>query len=396
MIIRPKIRGFLCTTAHPKGCEAHVLEQINYVKSKGPIANGPRKVLVIGASTGYGLASRITATFGCNSSTLGVSFEREPSSESTGSAGWYNTVAFEKMAKAAGVYASSINGDAFSDAIRDSTIERIKKDLGPVDLVVYSIASPRRTHPKTGQTAKSVLKPIGQTFSSKTLDTDKAEIKTITIEPATDQEIQDTVTVMGGEDWELWLEALDKAGLIAPGCKTIAYTYLGAKPTWSIYGKGSIGKAKQDLERATKAINERLMKHKGAAYLGVMKAIVTQASSAIPVMPLYISLLYKIMKEKQIHEGCIEQVQRLFATRLYGKDVSGKDLIRTDEAGRIRMDDFELQPEVQQAVEDRWNEVTSSNLLEMTDFRGYQADFLKLFGFGFASVNYEQDIDPIV
>ena len=393
MIIRPKIRGFLCTTAHPKGCETHVLEQINYVKSKGSIAHGPKKVLIIGASTGYGLASRITATFGCGASTLGVFFEREPSPDQTGSAGWYNSVAFEKMAKGQDIYASSINGDAFSDQIRQTTLERLQKEMGPVDLVVYSIASPKRTNPKTGETSKSVLKPIGQTFSSKTLDTDKVEIKTITIEPATEQEIQDTVKVMGGEDWELWMEALDKAGLLAPGCKTIAYTYLGAKPTWSIYGKGSIGRAKQDLERAVKAINKRLAQYQGNAYLGVMKAIVTQASSAIPVMPLYISLLYKIMKEKHIHEGCIEQVQRLFATRLYGSAASSPIV---DAEGRIRMDDLELQPEVQQAVEDRWNEITSANIYEMTDFKGYQADFLKLFGFGFTSVDYEADVNPVV
>ena len=336
MVIRPKIRGFVCTTAHPKGCEAHVLEQINYVKKNGPIPKGPKNVLIIGASTGYGLASRITAAFGCQSATFGVFFEKEPTDTHTATAGWYNSAAFEKFAKEEGLYAKSINGDAFSDDIKTRTIESLKKDMGPIDLVIYSIASPRRIHPKTGQIAKSVLKPIGQPFSGITLDTDKAEIKAISIEPATEQEIQDTVTVMGGEDWELWMEALDNAGLLAPECQTIAYTYLGAKPTWAIYGHGAIGRAKNDLERATRAINQRLSRYQGAAYLGVMKAIVTQASSAIPIMPLYISLLYKIMKEKNIHEGCIEQIHRLFSTKLYGSNQ-----FKTDEAGRIRMDDLE-------------------------------------------------------
>lgn len=390
MIIRPKIRGFVCTTAHPKGCEAHVLEQINYVKSQGAIQNGPRKVLIIGASTGYGLASRIVSAFGSKADTLGIFFEKEPAADHTATAGWYNTVALEKLAKAEGRYAKSINGDAFSDAIRQTTIDLLQKEVGPVDLVVYSIASPRRTNPKTGEIAKSVLKPIGQPFSGKTLDTDKAQVKTIDIEPATEQEIQDTVTVMGGEDWELWMEALDNAGLLAEGCQTIAYTYLGAKPTWAIYGKGAIGKAKQDLDRATRAINERLTKYHGAAFLGVMKAIVTQASSAIPVMPLYISLLYKIMKEKNIHENCIEQIYRLFATELYGKKQ-----LHTDEEGRIRMDNFELLPEVQTAVEKNWDIVTSENLYEMTDFKAYQTDFLKLFGFGLTSVDYDADVDPM-
>lgn len=391
MIIRPKIRGFVCTTAHPKGCEAHVLEQINYVKKHDEIINGPKRVLIIGASTGYGLASRITMAFGCKAKTLGVFFEKEPSPEHTATAGWYNSAAVEKFAHAEGIYAKSINGDAFSDAIKSKTIECLHKEMGPVDLVIYSIASPRRVHPKTGEVAKSVLKPIGQSVTSKTLDTDKAEVKMISIESATEQEIQDTITVMGGEDWELWMESLDKAGLLAKGCQTIAYTYLGAKPTWSIYGHGAIGKAKLDLERATKAINQRLTQYQGAAYIGVMKAIVTQASSAIPIMPLYISLLYKIMKEKNVHEDCIQQIYRLFTTQLYGD----KNL-KTDEAGRIRLDDLELQPDIQNAVEELWEQVTTENLHELADFKGYQADFLKLFGFGFSSVNYEVDINPVV
>jgi enoyl-[acyl-carrier protein] reductase/trans-2-enoyl-CoA reductase (NAD+) len=391
MIIRPKIRGFVCTTAHPKGCEVHVLEQINYIKKHGIIPNGPKKVLIIGASTGYGLASRISMAFGSKAKTLGVFFEKEPSENSTATAGWYNSIALEKLANAEGLYAKSINGDAFSDAIKAKTIECLK-EIGPVDLVIYSIASPRRVHPKTGEISKSVLKPIGHSITSKTLDTDKAEVKMVSIEAATEQEIQDTITVMGGEDWELWMEALDNAGLLAKGCQTIAYTYLGAKPTWSIYGHGSIGRAKLDLERATKAINQRLVAYQGSAYIGVMKAIVTQASSAIPIMPLYISLLYKIMKEKNTHEACIQQICRLFTTQLYGDNKN----LQTDEADRIRMDDLELQPDIQNAVEIVWEQVTTQNLHELTDFKGYQADFLKLFGFGFQTVNYEAEVNPVV
>lgn len=396
MIIRPKIRGFICTTAHPKGCETHVLEQINYIKkqnTKNQTHNGlnqaPKNVLVIGASTGYGLASRIAAAFGYRAATLGVFFERPGAANQTGSAGWYNSLAFEKYAKADGLYAKSINGDAFSDAIKKETIDCIKKEMGPIDLIIYSIASPRRTDPKTGQIAKSVLKPIGKPFTGKTLDTDKAEVKPISIEPATEQEIQETVNVMGGEDWELWLEALDNAGVLRAGCKTVSYTYLGARTTWDIYGQGSIGRAKNDLERARKIIHQRLSLNQGGAYIGVMKAIVTQASSAIPVMPLYISLLYKIMKDKNVHEGSIEQIYRLFSDQLYGKSP-----LVSDEQGRIRMDDWELTPEIQNAVEQTWNQVTTANLNELTDFRGYQEDFLKLFGFGFTSVNYEAEVDP--
>jgi enoyl-[acyl-carrier protein] reductase/trans-2-enoyl-CoA reductase (NAD+) len=388
MIIVPKVRGFVCTTAHPVGCEAHVQEQISFVKRQGPIANGPKKVLVIGASTGYGLASRITAAFGSKADTLGVFFEREPEAERTATAGWYNAAAFEKTAKAEGLYAKSVNGDAFSDAIKEKVIQILKDEVGPVDLVVYSVASPRRTHPKTQYTAKSVLKPIGQAFTGKTLDTDKAEVKTISIEPATPEEIADTVQVMGGEDWEMWVEALEKANLLAKGCKTISYTYIGAKQTWPIYGKAAIGKAKEDLDRAAHALNHHLGAQGGAAYVAVMKAIVTQASSAIPIMPLYISLLYKVMKEAGVHEGAIEQIYRLFSTELY----SHKN-INKDEAGRIRMDDLELRQDIQNTVEDLWSKVDTQNLYQMTDFKGYQADFLKLFGFGFSSVNYQADVD---
>jgi enoyl-[acyl-carrier protein] reductase/trans-2-enoyl-CoA reductase (NAD+) len=397
MLIKPKIRGFICTTAHPTGCEAHVLEQIKYVKTHGPLPtsknqkNGPKKVLIIGASTGYGLASRITAAFGNQASTVGLFFEKEAGPNQLATAGWYNSVAFEKAAKAAGLYAKSINGDAFSNEIKSKTIQLLQEEVGPVDLVVYSLASPRRTHPKTGHIAKSVLKPINQSFTSKTLDTDKAEIKNITIEPATPEEIADTVSVMGGEDWELWIDALDNANLLANGCKTIAFTYLGAKQTWPIYGKAAIGKAKEDLDRAAKMLNERLKTRHGAAYVGVMKAIVTQASSAIPIMPLYISLLYKVMKELNIHEGSIEQVYRLFSTGLYGKQ-----LAELDEVGRLRLDDLELRPEIQNKVEKLWEKINTDNLYDLSDYAGYQAEFLKLFGFGFSSVNYDAEVDPNV
>lgn len=390
MFIKPKVRGFICTTAHPVGCEAHVLEQIEYVKRQGPIA-GAKKALVIGASTGYGLASRITLAFGALTQTLGVSFEKEPGAGQTASAGWYNTVAFEKAAKFAGIYAKSINGDAFSDPIKAKVIQVLKEDMGPVDLVIYSVASPRRTHPITGYTAKSVLKPIGQAFVGKTLDTDKAEVKEITIAPATEEEIADTIMVMGGEDWEMWMDQLDKNNLLANDCKTVSYTYIGAKQTWPIYGHAAIGKAKEDLDRAAQALSRRLYLRYGAAHVAVMKAIVTQASSAIPIMPLYISLLYKVMKEKGIHEGSIEQIYRLFSTQIYGSHE-----LRVDKAGRIRMDELELREDVQNTVEALWDKVNTENLYELTDFKGYQADFLKLFGFGFPSVNYEAEIDPVM
>lgn len=387
MIIKPKIRGFICTTAHPAGCEAHVLEQIAYVKRQGLIDKGPKKVLIIGSSTGYGLASRITTAFGSGADTLGVFFEKEPEEARTATAGWYNSQAFEKAAHAQGLYAKSINGDAFSDEIKVKTIEMLQQEMGTVDLVVYSLASPRRTHPKTGYVAKSVLKPIDQAFSSKTLDTDKAEVKMIHLEPATPEEIADTVSVMGGEDWEMWIEALEKANLLANGCQTISYTYLGAAQTWPIYGKAAIGKAKEDLDRAAKALNSRLQSLHGQAHVAVMKAIVTQASSAIPIMPLYISLLYKVMKEKGVHEGCIEQIVRLFSQQLYGAQ-----RLALDELGRFRLDDLELRADIQAEVEKRWSLVETHNLQELSDFQGYQADFLKLFGFGLATVNYEKEL----
>lgn len=391
MVIEPKIKGFVCTTAHPLGCEAHVKEQIDYVKSKELIPQAPKKVLVVGASTGYGLASRITAAFACGADTLGVFFEKEAAGKRTASAGWYNSAAFEKFAKAEGLYARSINGDAFSDEIKDITIKALKENFGKVELVVYSLASPRRQHPKTGEVAKSVLKPIGKNITDKTLDTDRSVIKEVTLEAATQEEIDDTVRVMGGEDWEMWLDALIAADVLADGCKTVAYTYIGDKITWPIYGEATIGRAKEDLDRAARAITKKLQPKSGAANVCVLKALVTQSSSAIPIMPLYISLLYKVMKEKGGHEGCIEQIYGLFANRIYA---TGN--VETDDKNRFRMDGLELRPEIQREVEAAWGQITTENLYELTDFKGYKEEFLKLFGFGLSGVAYDADLDPEV
>lgn len=390
MIIQPKVRGFICTNAHPVGCAANVQEQISYVQKQGKIADGPQKVVVIGASTGYGLASRITAAFGCGADTLGVFFEKPPTERKTGSAGFYNAAAFEQAAKKAGVYAKSINGDAFSNDIKQQVVDTLKAEMGKVDLVVYSLASPRRTDPNTGETYSSVLKPVGQPYTAKNLNTDTLKINDITLEPATEAEIADTVKVMGGEDWELWLGALRDADLLADGCKTVAYTYLGEKLTWPIYGKATIGKAKEDLDRAAAAISASLTDRNGSAQVAVLKALVTQASSAIPIMPLYISLLYKVMKERGSHEGCIEQIYRLYTEGLY----TGSP--RLDDANRLRMDERELDPAIQNEVASLWPQVTEENLFEKTDYKGYNTEFLKLFGFGIAGVDYQADVDPIV
>lgn len=389
MIIQPKVRGFICVTAHPQGCTEHVNEQIQYVQSKGPLREMPRRVLVIGASTGYGLASRIVPAFAGNAATLGIFFERPSENGKPASAGWYNSCAFEKAAHSRGLYAKSINGDAFSDEIKTQAIDLIKTDLSQVDLVVYSLASPRRTHPKTGVTAKSVLKPVGAPFTNKTVDTDKGLVSQITLDTATEQEIADTVTVMGGEDWEMWIDALDAAGVLAPGAKTVAYSYIGPDLTWAIYRNGTIGKAKEDLEATTKRLNQKLSTTGGGAYVSVNKALVTQASSAIPVVPLYISLLYKVMKEKNLHEGCIEQIERLFSDRLYNGASP-----QLDEAGRIRIDDWEMKPEIQAEVASLWNTVTTENLEHISDIAGYREEFLKLFGFGLPGVDYQAEVDP--
>jgi enoyl-[acyl-carrier protein] reductase/trans-2-enoyl-CoA reductase (NAD+) len=392
MIIKPKVRGFVCVTAHPEGCAAHIQQWIDYVKARGPIKNGPKKVLVIGSSTGYGLASRIAAAFGSNAATLGVFFERPSEDGRPATPGWYNTIAFTKAARAAGLYAKNINGDAFSDAIKQQALDLIRADLGQIDLVVYSLASPRRTHPKTGAVHKSVLKPVGVSYTNKTVDTDKGVVSNVTIEPANEQEIADTIAVMGGEDWEMWMNALSDAKLLAPGAQSVAYSYIGPEVTWAIYKNGTIGLAKNDLERAGKNIDSLLkLNGGGRAFISVNKALVTQASSAIPVVPLYISILYKLMKAAGTHEGCIEQIHRLFATHMFNGHTP-----KFDEAGRVRIDDWEMRPEIQAAIRDIWPAVTTENLAEQTDIAGYRSEFLKLFGFGLPGINYDADTEPHV
>lgn len=390
MIIKPKVRGFICTNAHPKGCAKNVQEQIAYVKAQPAVSGGPKNVLVIGASTGYGLASRINAAFGCGAATLGVFFEKPATEKKTGSAGFYNAAAFEAAAKEEGLYAKSINGDAFSHEIKKQVIDTIKADMGKIDLVVYSLASPRRTDPNTGETYSSVLKPINKQYTAQNLNTDTLKISEITLDPASDEEIAATVKVMGGEDWEMWIEALKEADVLNENCKTAAYTYLGEKLTWPIYGHATIGKAKEDLDRAASAINESLAGIGGQANVAVLKALVTQASSAIPIMPLYISILYKVMKEEGSHEGCIEQLYRLFTEGFY------TDTPRLDDNNRFRMDDKELASAVQSKVEEIWPTVTEENLFDVSDYKGYNAEFLKLFGFGVDGVDYDEDLSPEV
>lgn len=390
MIIAPRIRGFICLTAHPKGCEQNVVNQINYVKSKGAIA-GPKRVLVIGASTGFGLASRITSAFGSEAATIGVYFEKPPAEGKTASPGWYNTAAFETKAHEAGLYAKSINGDAFSDEIKQKTLDLIKADLGQIDLIIYSLASPKRTHPKTGVVHNSVLKPIGQLFSNNTVDFHTGIVSEITIQPANEEEIANTVAVMGGEDWGFWIDELKAANLLAPGATTVAYSYIGPSLTEAVYRKGTIGRAKDDLEATAFTIKEKLKDLNGNAYVSVNKALVTQASSAIPVIPLYISLLYKVMKQENIHEGCIEQMQRLFQERLY----TGEAII-TDEQGRIRVDDLEMREDVQSQVAALWLEADTDTLPAVGDLPGYKKDFLNLFGFDVAGVDYDADADEMV
>ncbi|HEY3898898.1 MAG TPA: enoyl-ACP reductase FabV [Chthoniobacter sp.] len=392
MIIKPRIRGFICTTAHPAGCAAHVDEQIAYVRKKGPVAGAPKRVLVIGASTGYGLASRIVPAFAGGAATIGVFFEKPGEEGRTGSAGWYNSVAFEKAAHATGLYAKSLNGDAFSDALKQQTINLIKADLGQVDAVIYSLASPRRTDPRTGVTHSSTLKPIGSSYTAKTVNTDKGAVYDITLEAATEQEIADTIAVMGGEDWEMWIDALRAAGVLADNAFTVAYSYIGPDLTWAIYRNGTIGRAKEDLEATAQRLEAKLAPSGGHAVVSVNKALVTQASSAIPVVPLYISLLYKVMKAEGLHEGCIEQIHRLFAERL-GKD--GASPAPLDEAGRVRIDDWEMRPHIQQAVAALWPQVSTENLETLSDMAGYRAEFLKLFGFGLPGVDYEAEAEPI-
>jgi enoyl-[acyl-carrier protein] reductase/trans-2-enoyl-CoA reductase (NAD+) len=390
MIIEPRMRGFICLTAHPKGCEQNVINQINYIKSKGPVG-GPKRVLVIGASTGFGLASRITSAFGSGASTIGVFFEKPAAAGKTASPGFYNTAAFEQQAELAGLYAKSINGDAFSNEIKQKTFDLIKADLGQIDLIIYSLASPVRTNPNTGITHRSVLKPIGTAFTNKTVDIHTGNVSEITIEPCTEEEIENTVAVMGGEDWEMWIDGLKSENLLAEGATTVAYSYIGPNLTEAVYRKGTIGRAKDHLEATAFRITDKIKDIEGKAYISVNKALVTQASSAIPVIPLYISLLYKVMKEEHLHEGCIEQIERLFAERLY----TGNP-VPTDEQGRIRIDDLELRADVQAKVAALWAQATTETLPEIGDMDGYKTDFYNLFGFKVPHVNYAEDVNELV
>ena len=388
MIVKPKIRSFVCLTAHPEGCAAHVKEQIEIAKAAKTNGEGPKNVLIIGASTGYGLSTRISTAFTYGAKTLGLFFERPSMKGKPASAGWYNSVAFENEANAAGLYAKSLNGDAFSNEMKEQTIEAIKADMGKVDLVIYSLASPRRTDPRTGETYKSVLKPVGSDFSAKSLDTDKAMINEVSLDAASEDDVQNTIKVMGGEDWELWMEALLGAGVLAEGCKTVAYSYIGPEVTYPIYKKGTIGLAKDDLDRAIEHIREVMAPVNGSAYVSVNKAVVTQASSAIPVVPLYVSILFKLMKAKGNHEDTIEQVVRLLTDRLY----SGKPL-KLDDAQRIRIDDWEMEEDIQAEIIGIWHQITTESLNELSDFKGYQENFLKLFGFGLEGVDYDADVE---
>jgi enoyl-[acyl-carrier protein] reductase/trans-2-enoyl-CoA reductase (NAD+) len=384
------MRGFICLTAHPAGCEQNVKNQIAYVQSKGAI-DGPKRVLVIGASTGFGLASRITSAFGSNASTIGVFFEKAPAAGKTASPGWYNSAAFEKEAGKSGLYAKSINGDAFSNEVKQQAIDLIKADLGQIDLVIYSLASPVRMHPTTGVLHRSSLKPIGSTFTNKTVDFHTGNVTQVSIEPANQEDIDNTVVVMGGEDWLMWMNALKDANVLAEGATTVAYSYIGPEVTEAVYRKGTIGRAKDHLEATAFEITKDLASLNGKAYVSVNKALVTQASSAIPVIPLYISLLYKIMKAEGIHEGCIEQIQRLYQQRLYSGEV-----VPTDDQGRIRIDDWEMREDVQAKVAALWKESTTESLSEIGDLAGYKQDFLNLFGFGFEGVDYLADANEMV
>ena len=390
MIVKPRIRGFICTTAHPMGCKANVDSQIAYVREHGEVSNGElENVLVLGCSGGYGLASRVVAAFGCGANTLGVSFEKLPSENKTATAGWYNNVAFEEAAAKAGLYAKTLDGDAFSDEMRASVIDTIKTDMGKIDMVVYSLASPVRQHPKTGELHRSAIKPLGEALNIKSVHVDRGEVVHVDLAPATEEETANTVAVMGGEDWEFWMDALAEADLLARGCRTVAFTYIGTELTWPIYWEGTLGQAKIDLDRASKAISDQLATLGGEARVAVLKAIVSQASSAIPVVPLYAALLFKVMKEKGMHEDIISHIYRMFATQIK----AGSDM-HLDPQGRIRMDNVELSDEVQDEVKRRWPLVTTENLDELGDLTGFREDFLKIFGFGFDGVDYDADVDP--
>ncbi|SMY15183.1 enoyl-ACP reductase FabV [Photobacterium aquimaris] len=393
MIIKPKTRGFICTTTHPVGCEDNVKQQIAYTKAQGPIANAPKRVLVVGSSSGYGLSSRIAAAFGGGAATIGVFFEKPGTEKKPGTAGWYNSAAFDKFAKAEGLYSKSLNGDAFSNEAKQKTIDLIKQDLGQIDMVIYSLASPVRKLPQTGEVVRSCLKPMGETYTTTAVDTNKNVLIETSIEPATEQEVADTVTVMGGEDWELWINALADAGVLADGCKTVAYSYIGTELTWPIYWHGALGQAKMDLDRAAKELNTKLSTTGGSANVAVLKSVVTQASSAIPVMPLYIAMVFKKMREEGVHEGCMEQILRMFSQRLYKEDGTAAEV---DAENRLRLDDWELREDIQQHCRDLWSKVTNDNLYDVADYQQYKDEFLKLFGFGIDGIDYDADVNPVV
>jgi enoyl-[acyl-carrier protein] reductase/trans-2-enoyl-CoA reductase (NAD+) len=387
MIIEPRVRGFLCTTAHPVGCARNVRDQIAYVLRRGPIPECPKRIAVLGCSTGYGLASRIVATFGGGAETIGVSLEREPSAKRTGSAGWYNNRAFEIEAKKIGRSSLTLEGDAFSDDLKKTFIDQVREKFGQLDMLVYSMAAPVRTDPDTGKTYRSAIKPLGAPVEIKTLDTETGEVFETTLAPASEDEAAATVAVMGGDDWKRWIDQLADAGVLAPGFRTLNYTYVGSELTWPIYWNGTLGRAKVDLDRKAEEIRSRL--GGDAARVVALKAVVTQASSAIPVVPLYGTVLFKVMKQLGRHEGCIEQIDRLFRTRL-GPDA---DL---DEAQRLRLDDWELSPEVQAEVARRWPLLSTASLGELADLAEYRTQFLRLFGFSIDGVDYAQDVDPCV
>ncbi|MEC6795685.1 enoyl-ACP reductase FabV [Photobacterium sp. S4TG1] len=393
MIIKPKTRGFICTTTHPVGCEENVKQQIADTKAQGPIANAPKRVLVVGSSSGYGLSSRIAAAFGGGAATIGVFFEKPGTEKKPGTAGWYNSAAFDKFAKAEGLYSKSLNGDAFSNEAKQKTIDLIKQDLGQIDMVIYSLASPVRKLPQTGEVVRSCLKPMGETYTTTAVDTNKNVLIETSIEPATEQEVEDTVTVMGGQDWELWIDALANAGVLADGCKTVAFSYIGTELTWPIYWHGALGKAKMDLDRAAKELNTKLSATGGSANVAVLKSVVTQASSAIPVMPLYIAMVFKKMREEGVHEGCMEQILRMFKQRLYKEDGTAPEV---DADNRLRLDDWELREDIQQHCRDQWSKVTNDNLYDVADYQQYKDEFLKLFGFGVDGIDYDADVNPVV
>ena len=390
MIIRPRVRGFVCVTTHPTGCERNVAAQIAHADAN-PLVAPPRSVLVLGSSTSYGLGSRIALAFGGGAASFGVFFDRPPKPRRAGTAGWYNTAAFEAAAAERGLQSACYNGDAFSNEAKEAVVAALRRDFPPVDCVVNSLAAPRRRHPETGRTFTSVLKPIGGSYRSKTLNTDRAQVTDVELAPATQDEVDATVAVMGGEDWRLWMDALRDGGVLAPDCRTLAYSYIGPELTWPIYRDGAIGRAKADLHRTARELDGELSAKGGGAHIAIMKAVVTQASAAIPVVPLYMSILFRIMKEKGDHEGPMEQAMRLYGTRVYG----AKGVV-SDPRGFIRLDDLEMRPGTQAAVMRAWDLISTDTLPDLADFDGYRTEFLRLFGFEVPGVDYGADVDPMV